>query len=136
MIWFRKRHIVYALIILIGIWFSAIQSEFSFGGLLQLENTWDFIQRNFWPLRWDLLPYLLQQSLVTLGIAFLGTIAALVIALPISFLAAENTSASKFAYFSIRSILSLVRSINCLWSYFCCVSWTRTICCSHGDFFA
>jgi len=111
MIWFRKRYIVYALIILIAMWFSGEQAEFSFVGLLQLENTWDFIQRNFWPLRWELVPYLLQQALVTLGVAFLGTTVALIIALPVSFLAAENTSATKFGYFSIRSSLSLVRSI-------------------------
>lgn len=111
MIWFRKRFIVYALIILVAIWFSAKQAEFSFVGLFQLENTWDFIERSFWPLRWDLIPYLLQQSLITLGVAFLGTIAALAIALPISFLAAENTSVSKLGYFSIRGSLSLVRSI-------------------------
>ncbi|WP_416151221.1 phosphonate ABC transporter, permease protein PhnE [Salipaludibacillus sp. HK11] len=111
MIWFRKRLIVYGLLIAVGIWFSAWQAEFSFVGLFQLENTWDFMQRNFWPLRWELLPYLLKQSLVTLGVAFLGTMGAIVIALPVSFFAAENTSASKFSYYIIRSFLSLVRSI-------------------------
>ncbi|WP_280769229.1 phosphonate ABC transporter, permease protein PhnE [Salipaludibacillus daqingensis] len=111
MIWFRKRLLVYLIILSVAIFLSAKQAEFSLISLFQLNNTWDFIQRNFWPIRWELLPYLLEQSLVTLGVAFLGTFAALVIALPVSFLAAANTSVSKFGYFTIRSSLSLVRSI-------------------------
>ncbi|PYZ93471.1 phosphonate ABC transporter, permease protein PhnE [Salipaludibacillus keqinensis] len=111
MVWFRKRLIVYVLFIAIAIWFSAVTAEFSFVSLFRLENTWDFIQRNFWPLRWELVPYLLQQSLITLSVAFLGTLVALCLALPISFLAASNTSVSKAGYYAVRSSLSLVRSV-------------------------
>ncbi|SES28262.1 phosphonate ABC transporter, permease protein PhnE [Salipaludibacillus aurantiacus] len=111
MVWFRKRLIVYVLFIALAVLLSALKVELSFVALFQLENTWDFIQRNFWPLRWELLPYLLQQSLITLSVAFLGTLAALCVALPISFLAASTTSASKAGYYAVRSSLSLVRSV-------------------------
>lgn len=111
MVWFRKRVFIYAGIILILLILSARGSEFSLPALFQLGNTWEFMQTNFWPLRWDLVPYLLQQTLITLSVAFFGTFAALILALPLSFLAAENTSRTFTSFYAVRSLLSLFRSV-------------------------
>ncbi|PRO64832.1 phosphonate ABC transporter, permease protein PhnE [Alkalicoccus urumqiensis] len=111
MVWIRKRFIVYAVLIAAALVLSGIGSEFSLSGLLDQSNTIDFIRENFASLQWNLMPYLLEQSLITLSVAFLGTFAALLIALPVSLLAAENTSRSRAGFYGIRSFLSLVRSI-------------------------
>ncbi|QKS71638.1 phosphonate ABC transporter, permease protein PhnE [Paenalkalicoccus suaedae] len=111
MMWFRKRIIVYALLLGVFLWLSARGSEFSFSELFELENTIDFIGRSFVPLQTDLIPYLLQQSLITLAVAFFGTFTALLIAIPLSFIAAENTSGSSITFYGSRFFLSLVRSI-------------------------
>jgi phosphonate transport system permease protein len=111
MVWFRKRVFIYAVIIFILLILSARGSEFSLPALFQLGNTWEFMQSNFWPLRWDLVPYLLQQTLITLSVAFFGTFTALLLALPLSFLAAENTSRTFSSFYAVRSLLSLFRSV-------------------------
>ncbi|SDN20708.1 phosphonate ABC transporter, permease protein PhnE [Alkalicoccus daliensis] len=111
MVWFRKRIFIYAGIIAVLLVLSARGSEFSLIGLFQLGNTWEMLSNRFWPPRWDLVPYLLQQSLITLSIAFFGTFTALLIALPLSFMAAENTSRSVGSFYMVRSLLSLFRSV-------------------------
>ncbi|MFC4735362.1 phosphonate ABC transporter, permease protein PhnE [Bacillus daqingensis] len=111
MVWFRKRMLIYAGIILVLLILSGRGSDFSITGLFQLGNTWEMLSDRFFPPRWDLVPYLLQQSLITLSIAFFGTLTALLVALPISFLAAENTSGSAPGFYLVRSLLSVFRSV-------------------------
>ncbi|CAM3995612.1 phosphonate ABC transporter, permease protein PhnE [Alkalicoccus chagannorensis] len=111
MVWFQKKFFIYAAIIAALLIVSARGADFSFTALIDQSNTWEFIRDNFYPLRTDLLPYLLEQSLITLAVAFFGTFTALLLALPISLLAAENTASGRFSFYIVRSVLSLIRSI-------------------------
>ncbi|WP_018922427.1 phosphonate ABC transporter, permease protein PhnE [Salsuginibacillus kocurii] len=113
MFWFRKRYLGYALFIAVLIILSMRITEFTFQGLTALPDALVFI--------WDrLLPGLedfgepglmLELSLVTLGMAFLGTLIALLIAVPLSFAAARNTSNSSFLFYSVRTFLTFLRSV-------------------------
>ncbi len=77
----------------------------------QFGNAIDIVKNRFFPVEWSLFPRLLRESLVTLAMAFLGTFIALLIALPISFMAARNTSRHPFFFGLTRSSLSGLRSI-------------------------
>ena len=45
-----------------------------------------------WPLNWEIFGEVLSETLVTIEVAWLGTLIAAIIALPLSFLAARNTT--------------------------------------------
>lgn len=70
----------------------------------------DFLSQWF-PMDFSLLPNMVQDTLETLAMAFLGSVFGLIIALPISFLAARNTSPSPILFQFSRIALSFVRSI-------------------------
>jgi len=97
-----------------------------FAWQIMTENTlWEFVNDapkqaadiggRMWPPRWDALPKLWGPLIETIHIATLGTLLALVAAVPLAFLAARNTTPSE--YF-IRPIALLIivasRSINSL----------------------
>jgi len=50
----------------------------------------------------------------TLAIAFLGTLTASVVAMPLALLAAENTSPSRVLRFAVRRVLDVIRGIDTL----------------------
>jgi phosphonate transport system permease protein len=50
----------------------------------------------------------------TLGIAFLGTLAAAILAFPVAFLAARNVVPNPFAHFAVRRGLDVMRSVDVL----------------------
>lgn len=56
----------------------------------------------------------LQALAETLGIAFLGTLAAAILAFPVAFLAARNVVANPFAHFAVRRGLDVMRSVDVL----------------------
>ena len=64
------------------------------------------------PPRWGYLPTIVAPLLETVHIATLGTLVAVVLALPVAFLAARNTSANGFTWAIGRGILVGSRSIN------------------------
>ncbi|MBC8144534.1 MAG: phosphonate ABC transporter, permease protein PhnE [bacterium] len=72
-----------------------------------------FIQ-GMWPLNWTILEEVLYQTLVTIQIAWLGTLIAAVISLPLSFLAARNITPAVAIGISIRSFFNIDRSIDVL----------------------
>ncbi|MDG5787254.1 phosphonate ABC transporter, permease protein PhnE [Evansella sp. AB-P1] len=111
MIWFRKRHLIYFVILILLTWISMDLTNFDLSKFIQLENMISFIQRSFIPPDWSILPFLLRESFVTLGMAFLGTVFALLIGIPLSFAAAHNTSRHYFSYQSVRFFLSGLRSV-------------------------
>lgn len=111
MVWFRKRYIVYLLLILAALWWSMHMTGFEWRKFAQFANIIDMVTTRFFPIEWSLLPRMAYHSLVTLAMAFLGTFLALIIALPFSFLAAQNTSGSMTMYGMVRSFLSGLRSV-------------------------
>ncbi|MFP3471212.1 hypothetical protein R0J90_14320, partial [Micrococcus sp. SIMBA_144] len=66
-------------------------TEFDVRKFSQFNNMIDFLS-NWFPLNISVLPTMLKASLVTLGMAFLGSFVGLLVALPISLLAAKNTA--------------------------------------------
>jgi phosphonate transport system permease protein len=109
MLWINKRNLIFISLLLVAIYFSAIGSEFKLTKLLDLSNMVTFLKEWF-PPDWSVLPYAISETLITLEIAFLGTIIAIFIALPLSFLAAKNTS-HPVVYNFMRSFLSFLRAI-------------------------
>jgi phosphonate transport system permease protein len=85
-------------------------TEFDLAKFKDFRNMIDFLGEWF-PMDFSKLPYMLEDSLETLAMAFLGSFFGLIIALPISFVAAKNTARSGFFYHLSRIVLSFVRSI-------------------------
>lgn len=75
------------------------------------EQAADLIGR-MWPPRWAYLPTIVRPLIETIHIATLGTAIAVVLALPVAFLAARNTTANQFTWLIGRGILVGSRSIN------------------------
>ncbi|MFC0560412.1 phosphonate ABC transporter, permease protein PhnE [Halalkalibacter alkalisediminis] len=111
MVWFRRRYIVYILLILVALWWSMDMTGFEWRKLTQIGNIYHMVTTRFFPIEWSLFPRMAYHSLVTLAMAFLGTFLALLVALPLSFLAAKNTSGSVAMYGTVRGGLSALRSI-------------------------
>jgi phosphonate transport system permease protein len=65
-----------------------------------------------WPPRWSYLPQIVRPLIDTIHIATLGTMIAIVLAIPVAFLAARNTTANSFTWATGRAILVGSRSIN------------------------
>lgn len=75
------------------------------------EQAADLISR-MWPPRWAYLPMIVKPLIDTVHIATLGTMIAFVLAIPVAFLAARNTSANGATWALGRAILVLSRAIN------------------------
>ena len=111
MTWFNKRHFIYMFILILITWWSMNITGFELSKFANFSNMFSFINARFLPPDWSILPLLIRESLITLGIAFLGTIFALIIAIPLSFAAANNTSRTNYIYYFSRFSLSGLRSI-------------------------
>ena len=66
------------------------------------------------PGTWSRTMLILRGLAETLAIAFLGTLLAAVIALPLGFLAARNTSAGRLVHFLSRRMLDSIRGVDAL----------------------
>jgi len=71
----------------------------------------DLVQR-MWPPRWSYLPKILAPLVETIHIATLGTAIALVLSIPLAFLAARNTTLNGFTWAVGRALLVASRSVN------------------------
>ncbi|WP_026674132.1 phosphonate ABC transporter, permease protein PhnE [Alkalihalobacterium bogoriense] len=111
MFWFKRRYLVYGVFLLLFIYWSMSITEFDLRRFAQFPNAVDLVVNRFFPVDWSIFPRLLQASLVTLAMAFLGTFFALIIALPLSFMAARNTSRHPLFFVTMRWSLSGLRSV-------------------------
>jgi phosphonate transport system permease protein len=110
MVWFNRRHVVIGVVCIFFVWVSANLTEFEIKKFKYFSNMIEFL-KGWFPIDWALLPNLLQDSFVTLAMAFLGSFLGLIVALPFSFIAARNTSRLRFVYGGTRVFLSFLRSI-------------------------
>lgn len=110
MLWLTKRNLIYVIIIIAAIYGSAKGTQIDLSKFAQISNMITFLREEWFPLAWEVFPSAFRETLVTLEIAFLGTIGAIVIALPLSFLAARNIS-SPLIYNTARTLLSFLRSV-------------------------
>lgn len=96
---------------LLALWsVSALDIEWAF--LLDAHEQAADLAGRMWPPRWGYLPTIVAPLLETVHIATLGTLAAVVLAVPVAFLAARNTSANGLTWAIGRGILVASRSIN------------------------
>jgi phosphonate transport system permease protein len=109
MLWINRRNLIFISLLIVAIIASGMGTEFKLTKLLDLSNMVTFLNEWF-PPDWSVLSTAIKETLVTLEIAFLGTIIAIFIALPLSFLAAKNTS-HPAVYNFMRSFLSFLRSV-------------------------
>jgi phosphonate transport system permease protein len=94
-----------------SVWWLAIPFSQIGPGLASLGK---FIALMFPPSSGGHLNLLLKAMGETLAIAFLGTLIATVVAFPISFLAAKNTSPHGIIRFTIRRCLDTIRGVDAL----------------------
>jgi len=94
-----------------SVWWLAIPFSQIGPGLASLGK---FIALMFPPSSGGHLNLLLKAMGETLAIAFLGTLIATVVAFPISFLAAKNTSPHGIIRFAIRRCLDTIRGVDAL----------------------
>jgi len=109
-VWFKKSNFLTLAILILLVFFSMRLTEFDLSKFKDFRNMIDFLSQWF-PMDFSLLPNMVQDTLETLAMAFLGSVFGLIIALPISFLAARNTSPSPILFQFSRIALSFVRSI-------------------------
>ena len=71
----------------------------------------DLVER-MWPPRWSYFPQIIHPLIETIHIATLGTAIAVVLSVPVAFLAARNTTANSLTWLIGRAILVGSRSVN------------------------
>lgn len=89
---------------------SALDIEWAFFADAH-QQALDLLER-MWPPRWSYLPKILHPLIETIHIATLGTAIALVLSVPLAFLAARNTTANGFTWAIGRGLLVASRSVN------------------------
>lgn len=75
------------------------------------EQATDLVVR-MWPPNWSYLPRIIHPLIETIHIATLGTAVAVVLSLPVAFLAARNTTLNRSTWLIGRFILVASRSVN------------------------
>lgn len=105
------KNILYWSIIGILLLWSAVGTNFNPLLFKDIGNTVDFVKSSFLNPDWRVLPKAIKESITTIQIAIMGTILATIIAMPLSFLGARNTSFHWTIYSFIRGILSFMRSV-------------------------
>lgn len=108
--WFKRGNLIIIFILTVLVILSMRITEFDLSKFRDFRNMIDFLSRWF-PMDFSQLPSMLEDSLETLAMAFLGSVLGLLFALPISFFAAKNTAPSSFFFHIFRVGLSFVRSI-------------------------
>lgn len=102
-------------IVLIVLWtlnWSAQGAQLSLGELAAgLPQIGDFLSRTF-PPDLSILPRLVAPAVETLQIAIWGTLLGVLLAIPLSFLAARNLSRNRWVFHITRQGLNFTRSIN------------------------
>jgi phosphonate transport system permease protein len=94
-----------------AVWWLDISFDQILPGLRQL---WKFIALMIPPSTGGHMALFLKAMGETLAIAFLGTLVAAVLALPLGLLAAQNTTPSRLLRFAVRRLLDVLRGIDTL----------------------
>ncbi|MGP8319932.1 MAG: phosphonate ABC transporter, permease protein PhnE [Methanosarcinaceae archaeon] len=104
------RSIISVLFIIFFVW-SLISTDISINDLISgYPNLIDFIGCMF-PPAWDVFIPLLYPALETIQMAFLGTVFAVILSVPVALLAASNISPSKPVKVFARGIIATTRTI-------------------------
>lgn len=113
--WTAARALRWALIgvaSLVVLWHSARGVQFSFGDLARgLPNIADVLGR-MWPPNLAFITRLWGPLVETVELALWGTVLAIVLALPVCFMAARNLSPHPMVFHATRQVLNAARGIN------------------------
>lgn len=108
----------FAYLLVIAFFYALYQSwlavEFSPTKLIDgAPHMADFLSR-MWPPNFTILDKVVEQVIVTIELAFVGTTIAMVLSIPLGFLAATNVVKSKIVIQSVRFLLNADRAIDAL----------------------
>jgi phosphonate transport system permease protein len=94
------------------LWWAAIGSQISFGELAKgMPWIGDFLSRML-PPNWEFMQKLVVPAIETIQIAIWGTLLAVILAVPVCFLAARNLSPHPAVFHFMRQVLNIARGIN------------------------
>lgn len=110
MLWFTRKTLWIGIVVIAAVVVSWEGVGIDLARWSKAANLFTFLARDWLPPDWSVLPEAIRQSLITLEIAFLSTFFALLVALPLSFLAASNVS-SRPVRGLIRTVLSFLRAV-------------------------
>ncbi|MDQ0089673.1 phosphonate transport system permease protein [Paenibacillus anaericanus] len=107
----RFKHYLTAIILLLLLWGSAIQTESSFSELFHgLPNMLDLLREMF-PPKWSYFDNIFDAMLETIRMALVGTTLGAIVAIPVALLCASNLTKRGLIYYPARFILNLIRTI-------------------------
>lgn len=107
----RLKHYLTAVILLLILWGSAVQTESTFGKLIQgLPNMLDLLKEMF-PPDWGYFATVTHAMLETIRMALLGTTFGAILAIPVALLCAGNITRAKWIVYPMRFLLNLNRTI-------------------------
>src|SRR6185312_10689192 len=103
---------IYGAIAVAALWYAAVQIKLSFGALFSgIPFMWDFITRLF-PPDFSYLSVLGNATIETIQLAIWGTLLAILMSIPLSFLGARNTTPHIIVFHLTRLLLNSLRAIN------------------------
>jgi phosphonate transport system permease protein len=116
---FRRTASRWLLLIVIAAFtaWSVVETGFSLWAIYQGFVVKPFFAQfveGLWPQNWSLLGEVLHQTMVTIQIAWLGTLIAAMISLPLSFVAARNIAPAVAIGSSVRFFFNVDRAIDVL----------------------
>lgn len=94
-----------------GLYSSITATRFSLARLWSGLGNITALAIRMLPPRWYVLPEVLKLAVETLQIAFLATVLAIIISIPLSFLAAKNITPNTILYHLSRNILNFLRGV-------------------------
>ncbi|MFC0212344.1 phosphonate ABC transporter, permease protein PhnE [Paenibacillus chartarius] len=98
------------LLVVLLIW-SGHGVRFQLGMLGDIGNSVRFVREHWFPIDTSDAAFAIKQMVITLQIALFSTLVALLIALPVSFMAARNTSPLRSVYHGFRFMFNFLRSV-------------------------
>lgn len=105
----RRTWWLVLILLAIHVW-AGIGTEFSPARFARFTNSVELLRR-WWPPEWSLLGGTATAAIMTLQIALMGTTLAVLLAVPLAFLAARNTAPSAWIYNATRWLLTMLRGI-------------------------
>lgn len=107
----RARLLITAVIVVSSVvswWMLDINLAFVAGAPVEIAD----LANRLYPPDWTVLNELVSPTVTTLEVTILGTLLALVLALPVAILSAQNITYNKVTYYFGKFIISSTRSIN------------------------
>ncbi|WP_053373573.1 phosphonate ABC transporter, permease protein PhnE [Paenibacillus sp. FJAT-27812] len=107
----KLKHYLTAFIIILLLWGSSVQTEATFGELIEgFPNMFDLLKEMF-PPKWTYFDNIVGAMLETIRMALIGTTIGAILAIPVALLSASNLTKSSWLRYPVRFLLNLIRTI-------------------------